>query len=401
MNLYLRKHFNEVYWVTFILFLFCIRYIPLETRAGPSMIKIATSAICLFLLFTKGFYITRALMLLLLYVSIVFCTSYLRPQTYRWETILYLISFVLTYIYFYDRIVVRQLFTHEFFIKILRFILLAYAIALIIQQCALLAGFQTLPIINLTQFLDKGLGSNALSGEPSSAARVITVAMFCLVRMYEHHLGHKPTVKELYHLAKYPVLGYGWSILTIGSGTGFIALGLLALYFIQPKYICISLSTLAIVFVIIPYIEFIPLQRAYNTFLATLTLDKSVVIETDDSAAARVVPLINTLTNLDLFNWQTWFGHGVDYIKNMGGHTDQMLARYIGCIGEYGLISFIVMQITVYKCFIRKFLSLETLFWIILFGATFGNIAYTWGVIMLMTAAKHFIEKPFINNANQ
>lgn len=33
----------------------------------------------------------------------------------------------------------------------------------------------------------------------------------------------------------------------------------------------------------------------------------------DGSAAARIIPVVNTLTKLDLSSWEGWLGHGVDY----------------------------------------------------------------------------------------
>lgn len=390
MNLYIKKYFTEVNWVAFVIVLFCIRYIPLETRAGPSVIKLAVSSICAFRLLTNVIVFSRGFQLYGLYFTIVLCISYLYPQTFRWSTIIYLLSFIITYIYIYDRIIIRQLFTFDFFIKVLKFILLMYTIVLVIQQCMLLIGIHSLPIINLTHFLDRGIGANSLSGEPSSTARIMTVAMLCLLRIYEYQLKHKPTITEIYKLAQYPVIGYIWSILTMGSGTGFVALGLLLLYFLQVKYVWTALFIFCIGSIVIPYIDFVPLQRAYDTFLATLTMDKDVIIGTDGSAASRITPLVNTITNLNLLNWHTWFGYGVDYVNNKGGYMARITGGYIGLIGEYGLISFIVMQIAAFKCFIRNFFSIETLLWIFLFAATFANVAYVWGAMMLMTATKYF-----------
>jgi hypothetical protein len=63
--------------------------------------------------------------------------------------------------------------------------------------------------------------------------------------------------------------------------------------------------------------------------------------------------------------------------------------KKIGNIDQYGLLSFIVMQICVFVCAFR-FLSLQTMLWAMVFGFSFGNIAYTWGALMIFTSIRYF-----------
>jgi len=258
------------------------------------------------------------------------------------------------------------------------------------QQCALIIGIRNLPIINLTQFLDRGIGANGLSGEPSSAARIMSVLFLSMLRLYEIKYGRPLTIKELYLEAKWPLLGFLWSMTTMGSGTAFIALGLLSFYFIRPQYLFSIVPLLIVLYIAIPYINWPPLQRAHSIVEATMTMETETVIDTDGSAASRVVPLINTITKLNVFDIDTWFGHGIDYTKNMGGYLNKVRGSRIGGIQEYGLLSFIVMQLFVLYCCIYKFKSIETLFWIFLFSATFANVAYVWGAMMIFTVVRYF-----------
>ena len=61
----------------------------------------------------------------------------------------------------------------------------------------------------------------------------------------------------------------------------------------------------------------------------------------------------------------------------------------IGGISDYGLLSYIISIILVYSCCIR-FISLESLYFLILLGAGIGNVAYGWGILMIFTCSKYF-----------
>ena len=85
-------------------------------------------------------------------------------------------------------------------------------------------------------------------------------------------------------------------------------------------------------------------DNAVNTINATLTGDVEAVIEADASAASRVAPILNTL-NMDFSSEEIWFGRGTvseDEKYNLRLHDK------IGQIDQYGLLSFIVMQICVF-----------------------------------------------------
>ena len=101
--------------------------------------------------------------------------------------------------------------------------------------------------------------------------------------------------------------------------------------------------------------------------------------------------LLKIMHDLDLCYYQnTWLGHGTDYVLMLGNMNARMRAGMVGGIQDYRLLSFIVMQIIVFSCAIRKVFSIETIVWIFLFNMSFGNIAYTWGALMLFTCVRYF-----------
>lgn len=390
MGLFQPSNYNLRNFAIFLIVLFNIQYIPLESRGGVSMVKVAVMAICPLVFFLKTFKLTKIFFWMAAYYGLVMLAAWMHPETFRASTIIYLAMFIFMFITFHNLIYIEEMFSYELFLSVVKGLLMAFTICLFLQQISISLGRVQMPIINLTQVLGRGIGANSLSFEPSSAARTMAVLFLAMLRLYEIKFGHAPTVKELFLEARWPLLGFLWSMLTMGSGTAFVALALLAFYFIKRSYALTILPLLIVIYFFVPYIEFTPLQRAYEAVNAAMTLNTDEIIETDTSAATRIAPIINTFTNLDLLDFQTWFGHGIDYGLSFTNATDRMNHRMVGGISEYGLLSFIVMQILIFTCVIRKVISVETLLWLFLFGMAFSNISYVWGAMMIFATVRYF-----------
>ncbi len=61
--------------------------------------------------------------------------------------------------------------------------------------------------------------------------------------------------------------------------------------------------------------------------------------------------------------------------------------------GGLRLLGLLTSLILCYTCMIRRFFSIETLVFLILFGFSLGNIAYTWGAMMIFTTVRYFQEQ--------
>ena len=303
----LNKYFTLRNFAAFLIVVFCIRYIPIDSRAGISYFKIAVSLLCpfVFLIYTPK--INKTFFIICSYLLFVFSSAILHPNTLRWTTLVFLLSYFFMYQTFYNLVYERKVLTIESFTRFLEGFILSYFVLLVVQQIALIAGITYLPIINLTQFLDRGIGANSLSGEPSVSARILAVLFLALLRMYELKYARSLSFQEIYREAKWPTIGFLWCMLTMGSGTAFVALGILSLYFIRRQYAFIIIPLLIVFYTLIPYIEFATLQRAYSVFNAFISFDYEKILRTDGSAATRVLPLLNTLTSLDLSQYTAWF----------------------------------------------------------------------------------------------
>mgnify|MGYP001202661806 CR=1 FL=1 len=383
MKIFLKKKDTAIVFLV----LMCVQLIPIEGY-GVSNVKFAAMCVSPFIWINSFKTLSKAFIWGGIYLLAVLFSVIYNSDSFRLSTVGYKTAFVIMFIMYYDLIYSNRALTLNYYIKVLRTLILAYTICLVAQQLAIIVGVHSLPIINLMYYLNRGIGSNSLALEPSHAARILTVLMLVLMRMYKAKFGSsKLKLSELYKENKWVILGFLWSMLTMGSGTAFVGLAFLSLYFIKKQTALIISLVFLVFYFSIPYIDFKPFNRAKVVFEASLTLDKETVMDADDSAASRILPMINTIIELDFTEKETWFGKGIDAnIIETTNSKDQI----IGDISDYGLICYIISLIFVFVCCVNRIWSLETLIIIFLLGAGIGNIAYNWGILMLFTTSKYF-----------
>ena len=157
-------------YATFILIYFGIAYTPIEGHVGFGIPKIIISAISIFILLVYEFKISKAFIIGFLYLTYQFISASFHPESFRWSTLLFSTILVLNYICIYNIVVVDRMFSIEHFIKICKWAMLLFFVVCIMQQAAIIVGIRNLSIINFTYYLNRGLGCNSLSLEPSHFA---------------------------------------------------------------------------------------------------------------------------------------------------------------------------------------------------------------------------------------
>lgn len=110
----------------------------------------------------------------------------------------------------------------------------------------------------------------------------------------------------------------------------------------------------------------------------------------DGSGASRIMPFVNTITKTDFSKKEIWVGKGTAKIDSLWWIK---MDRKIGVIDQYGLIGFIISMLLVYRCMIRRFISIESLFFLGLLGMSIGNIYYAWGCLTLFAGVRYFQEQ--------
>ena len=366
----------------FTIVLMCIQYIPLETRAGVSPIKVAVMAFMPFVLI-KHLHVNKALVLGLIYIAWLFITAaIIHPATFRPSTILYSAMFVITFIVVYTAVWDYEVFTLDEFLRFLRIFFYVLIGFLLAQQACLLAGIRLMPIINLCQVLGRGIGANSLTFEPSTLGRVLAVMYYAILKCTEYRQGEKVPITQIFDGdLKWVSSFYIWAVLTMGSGTAFVAAGILSLYFMRGAYFALALPIFIGVYFTLEHFGNESFTRAQQASIATMTGDSNEVIETDGSAATRIAPMLNTL-KADFSSEEFWIGKGCD-------NRIVLNRRLMGHIDDYGFISYILEVLLIFTCAIRP-KSLGTLFFITGTGGGIANIAYSWGLLMIFACVTYF-----------
>ncbi len=317
----------------------------------------------------------------------------------RISTLLYLGLFLVAYLAFYQ-CVHQGVFRLDNFKRLLRALILAFFITLLIQQLFVIIGIKNVPLINLG--ISHELGYKlyyewnrlpTLTCEPSHSAVILTGFMLGWIRCLEmENGGEKIMPAEMFNKENRIVtLAYLYLICFMGSGTGWIGLGIIALYFVRLRTI-LYVIPLAILFVaILTYTGSKQFNRAKNAVTATLTMDQSKIRETDGSAAIRIVPLVNSL-KADLNEKSTWFGNGTIQEMTDEDQWVKVFKRKITTIEQYGLLAFIASLALVFCCVIKRFFCLETLCFVVLLTCDVGNVYYVWSMFYVFTVVRYLQE---------
>lgn len=373
----------------FLLVIMCIQYIPLESRAGVSPVKVAVMAFMPLVLLIH-FKFSRAVGILFFYFFYIIYTAFiLHYESFRASTVIYMAMFFVTYATFYNLVCVEEVFSlEEFTIFVKRFIYVM-VVFFLFQQIFQILGIREFALINLTYSVTtRGvLSGYSISYEPSTFARTLGVLYYAYLKSNEYKQGHTVTIQQIFNSEHiWVTLGFAWSMFTMGSGTAYICMAILSIYFMKGAYFIFTIPIFIFVFNILSYFEVRQFERATTTAEATMTMDAEEVKEADGSASARIAPILNTINTLDLSSTEAWFGHGIDYSLNIAKKKG---IQMMGQIDDYGLIAYILTLILVFTCAI-DILSLATIMFILGVGGGTDNIAYGWGLLMVFTCIKYF-----------
>ena len=379
-------------FATILIIFYGIYYMPIDSFGTSAPIKTTLMVLSILVLFLYSFKASKALVIGVIYLAYLYFVSNMHPESFRWSSFLYSALLVLTYVSFYNLVFIEKVFTIDHFIKICKWFITLYFVVCIIQQVLTLVGIGYLPSLNMMQVLNRGIGCQSLSMEPSTFARFMLVFYYAYVKCCEYKRDEGPfTLRELFSGEhKWISIMFFWMMLTMGSGTAYVCLILFSLYFVRWHNWYYIIPALAIGYALIQASGIEQLDRATSVINATATLEKENLEYADGSGASRVAPFINSL-NADFSKKETWFGHGTDYVRNNRTFTKQTTTLF----EEYGVIFYILSLIFAFSC-AYKLWSLGCIF---LFAGIAGgmgnNIQYLWELAMVMTCVKYFYENRY------
>lgn len=387
-----KGHSGLTLFASVLIILYGIYYVPIDTFGTNAPIKMVLMALSIVVLLFYTFKVSKALIFGTFYLVAQYVIMNFHPEGVTWDTYIYSVLLVVTYICFYNLVYIEKVFTIEHFIRLCKWMMMAYFVVCIIQQALILVGITTFTPFNLIVPLDRGIGCQSLAVEPSHFARIMLVFYYAYIKCCEYKRGEGSfTFNELFSGEhKWITIRFLWMMLTMGSGTAFVCLMLLSLYFVRWHNWYYIVPVLIVCYGLIQASGIEALDRATSTIEATATLDKKAVQKTDGSAAARISPIINSL-NADFSKKETWFGYGVKY-----GEENHTFARQTATLFDnYGLIFYIFTLIFTFVCG-YKFWSLGCIFMFTGVGGSMnGNIQYAWELAMVMTCIRYFFENRY------
>ena len=377
------------WFTTVFLILFGICYIPLEGRAGFGAIKLTLMFLAISVLFIYSFKLTKAVFIGIIYVLYQYVSASFHPESFRWSTLLFSFGFVFSYAAIYNLIYVERVFDVRHFLRLVKWMMMAFFVACIMQQCCIVVGIRTLPIINLTEVLGRGVGCNSLSMEPSSFARTMLVFYYCYVKCHEYIRGTGPfSVRELFtgeH--KWVTIRFLWMMTTMGSGTAYVCIVLFCLYFVRKNNFYYIIPVLAVCYIGLEALELEQATRATKVLNAMSTFDQEQVEMADGSGASRISPMLNSF-KADFTKIETWFGHGIDYAVSHNMIVKQTATLF----DDYGFCLYLIALIMNLTCAYNLF-SLGFLFQVGgIAGGAGANIHYAWWLMMIMTCLRFFYD---------
>ena len=369
---------------TIMLVLFNIMFVPIEQ--GPfSPVKITLMGLCPLIFIAKKPIVTKALVLAAIYWVVCYTLSLLKGEM-RFSTLGFLGMYLILYINYYS-FIVKGTFTLEYFTKILKYLIIAYAVVLIGQQMCVLVGLRNMPFFNLQgQFHWSITKLPSLSVEPSHSARILTFSMLGYLRCLEIKQVKKLTIQEWFDKEhRIVTFSFLWSMLMMGSGTAFVGMGVLSLYFITRKTVIYIIPLIIGMFMLGQSMQLKQMDRAVALAEAASTGSAEEAMAADGSGATRIIPVMNVFTKTDVTQLETWIGKkSMEKDKYWWKRTDTKI------YDQYGLLAFLISIIFVYACVINHFFSLETLLFLGLLGLSITNIYYLWGCFMIMTGVRYF-----------
>lgn len=356
---------------------------PLKT------IGMGVSPLIFLLLLNKFEYNFNVLIYTIIYLAALIVCSLLSSPIVVWDRIIYRAMYLMTFICIYQIMNTGEM-PIECFRKILIFITVSYGITFILQNICFAAGIHKLLLINLSGAvtMEGGLKANTLAIEPSHAARILAFIYWGVVVLTEIIEGRELSFKEHFKENPYTTLSFWITMFFMGSATAMLGAALVGIHFFK-KHITLYLTGI-VVFIILLNIDINieTIDRLKNVINAFLSDDAvSTLKKTESSGGSRIAPMINTITNLDLFSWETWVGKGTDNIRT---NAAMFTTQKIGDINDFGLISYLCSLIFVFKCCIRKFFCIETLLFAILLGFAIGSIYTCWCGMIVCMAIKYY-----------
>ena len=321
----------------------------------------------------------------------LFCPLLNHPETMRWSTALYGCMFGFYFMALFHLFGFSDL-SKQDIDRLLKFLLLAYAIVLLIQQICVLTGF---PIFNLGNYdLREPWKLNSLMSEPEHSGRMTSLLMYAYLSITSNEKTEISFVSS-WRKDKLVWIAFLWCMLTsLSAGAYLFMLVVLSKFYTKGASFKI-VGAIVTLYIMLSLFDISAFNRFTKFCVAIFTFDIHKIYSADQSAALRIVPSLICLQQIDLFTVDGWFGRGIDYMSRImsdylpgveKGYTGGGLLLYAV---EYGFLSFLVIiRITFKLCYDRNNKTPSILFWFFSVFLVGVNSQLTWATIVLLYMVK-------------
>lgn len=310
------------------------------------------------------------------------------PETIRWSTLLYSCLFCVYFMAF-CRVLAFSQYTLENFLQLIEWLLYAYCVVLIIQQLCVLTG---LPIFNISNYNPmEPFKLNSLMAEPSHTARVMVLLFFLYLVTYKQITGLQSIKDILCAMNKKVLFSFFYSIITMGSGTAFLLLGVLIVKYLPKRKFMLSLMAIV---ALLPILYFTvnnvnSAKRTVNFIATTLSFDEQKLIRRDLSAAIRIIPTIHGAKAVTITTQDGLFGHGVDADNGLTPLPSvDCGAGSFSIWYNFGfIVAILFWMYSLSICFLKDNIAMSIFFWLLLcfFYGGINNQIIWFTMIMFIT----------------
>lgn len=332
-------------------------------------------------------------------IVLIFSTQlFFNSRSFRVSTVLFSCMF---FIYFMAalRVFNASAMRYMQLIRILKWLVIAYAACLVVQQLCFVIG---LPVPNQIMSGELGERFNALAAEPSHTVRYVGVLFYSYLIICDRQAGRSIGLFESLREHKIVWLCAMYVLIGSLSGTGMVILLLIVSKYLSTKNIAV-ISVLAVsAFIVGLNSDFTPLRRSTVFLKAVSTGNYEEMIRADHSASIRVVPTLMCLHHINPFSLRGWVGEGIDsvggWMKMAGlkkGSGGGAMAKYAV---EYGLLVALLFLCFSFWCCFDPRHKLPTIgLWVMCVVLIGVNTQIGWLCILML-----FIDKRYrVNNENK
>lgn len=311
----------------------------------------------------------------------------------RWSTIFYSLMFCGLYVS-YDSLLQLGYLNIYSFTKIIRYLIILYAVTLFIQQLCLIFG---LPIFNVSNYdPSEPWKLNSLAAEPSHSARIVGIMMFSYLSCSKYIFLSRNCVAFSAKQNFVVWLCFLWSMITMVSATAVVMLVVVLISYIRKLNLRDYISAFCIAAFGILAIPADLVDRAVGVSSAVLTLDYNAVLMADHSGGMRIAPMLVLIDLVELNSIVGLFGNGVDSIgyflsSYIWGVEDGFTGGGLLALWyEYGFITFLFFVFFTARATAAFKGPSNFLIWFLIVFLSGVNSQMVWLTLILLNSLRYY-----------